>query len=139
MTRCVSAIAFTLALGFWPLTAPQAQNTGVTSATSATSATGATGQISQTRQTNLTGPTPVSVTPSARDMLSVEIARMEAEIAALARYSAWQEKLLEAAKSDPAAALAQRLPMSECRASALAPICHRLTGLFAPNAAEEGP
>ena len=82
------------------------------------------------------GPVPVTADPgppSARDVLNAELARMRAERAELARFIAWQEKLVRAAKSDPAAALAQRLPMSECRASVLEPICHRLVALFAPH------
>ena len=71
---------------------------------------------------------------SARDVLTAEIARMEADLATLARFAAWQEKLLQAYGNDPHAALAQRLPMAECRASVLAPICHRLTALFALDA-----
>ena len=70
---------------------------------------------------------------SARDVLTAEIARMEADLATLARFTAWQEKLLQAYRSDPHAALAQRLPMAECRASVLAPICDHLTGTFAPE------
>ena len=70
---------------------------------------------------------------SARDVLTADIARMEADLATLARFTAWQEKLLQAYRSDPHAALAQRLPMAECRASVLAPVCDHLTGTFAPE------
>ena len=67
------------------------------------------------------------------DQLNAEIIRMRAEIAQLQRFSEWRENLMRIARSDPAEALRQRLPMSECRASALAPVCNELTGLFAPE------
>ena len=71
----------------------------------------------------------------ARTALSREIARMKAEVAGLGRLMLWQADLTRIARTDRAEALRQRLPMTDCRASALAPICDELTGLFRP---EEG-
>ena len=71
----------------------------------------------------------------ARTALSREIARMKAEVAGLERLMSWQADLTRIARTDRAEALRQRLPMADCRASALAPICDELTGLFRP---EEG-
>ncbi len=65
--------------------------------------------------------------------LSREIARMKAETAEVARFAEWQNRLLRTARVDPDEALRQRLPMSECRASVLAPICDELGYLFAPD------
>ncbi len=65
-----------------------------------------------------------------RDRMAREIARLRTEITALERIGRWQERLLRAAESDPAAALLQRRPMEECRASPLAPVCGRLGALF---------
>ena len=65
--------------------------------------------------------------------LSREIARMKAETAEVARFAEWQDRLLRTARVDPDEALRQRLPMSECRASVLAPICDDLGYLFAPD------
>ena len=65
--------------------------------------------------------------------LSREIARMKAETAEVARFAEWQARLLRTARVDPDEALRQRLPMSECRASVLAPICDDLGYLFAPD------
>ena len=63
--------------------------------------------------------------------LGTEIARLRREIAGLERLAVWQRELLRAAKSDPAAAMAQRRPMADCLASALAPVCGRLPAMFA--------
>lgn len=81
--------------------------------------------------------------------LGREIARLRREIAGLERLAVWQRELLRAAKSDPAAAMAQRRPMADCLASALAPVCGRLPAMFAgpgpdpqegvPHEAGEGP
>ena len=87
-----------------------------------------------------TGPSaltlPDGTTPEAAEVaaaLSREIARMKAETAVVARFAEWQERLLRTARVDPDEALRQRLPMSECRASFLAPICDELVYLFAPE------
>ena len=72
-----------------------------------------------------------------RDALSREIARIEAEIAGLERLMRWQEDLARIARTDPAEALRQRRPMADCLASALAPLCDELTGLFRPEEDEE--
>ena len=71
------------------------------------------------------GPVPVTADPgppSARDVLNAELARMRAERAELARFIAWQEKLVRAAKSDPAAALARQgtIPCDSDNAAAAA-------------------
>ena len=76
------------------------------------------------------GTTPEAAVAAA---LSREIARMKAEIAVVARFAEWQERLLRTARVDPDEALRQRLPVSECRASFLAPICDDLGYLFAPE------
>ena len=65
-----------------------------------------------------------------RDALSREIARLRADIAGIERLMRWQADLARIARTDRAEALRQRLPMSDCRASALAPLCDELTGLF---------
>ena len=70
-----------------------------------------------------------------RDALSREIARLQADIAGIERLMRWQRDLTRTARTDRAEALRQRLPMEDCRASALAPLCDELTGLFRP---EEG-
>ena len=80
-----------------------------------------------------TSPDAVSQSIPILDQLNAEIIRMREEIAQLRRLSEWRENLMRIARSDPAEALRQRLPMSECRASALAPVCNELTGLFAPE------
>ena len=74
--------------------------------------------------------------PKTRDVrseLATEIARMKAEIAGIERLMRWQADLARIARTDQAEALRQRLPMSDCRASALAPLCDELTGLFRPE------
>ena len=68
-----------------------------------------------------------------REALSREIARLRADIAGLERLMRWQEDLARIARTDPAEALRQRRPMSDCLASALAPLCGELTGLFRPE------
>ena len=68
-----------------------------------------------------------------RDALSREIARLRADIAGIERLMRWQADLARIARTDRAEALRQRLPMSDCRASALAPLCDELTGLFRPD------
>ena len=65
--------------------------------------------------------------------ISQEIARMKADIATVKRFSQWQTRLMRIARTDPQEALRQRLPMAECRASFLAPVCDHLTGTFAPE------
>ena len=50
---------------------------------------------------------------------------------------AWQVDLARIARTDRAEALRQRLPMAECRASVLAPLCDELIGLFRPEGVEE--
>ena len=72
-----------------------------------------------------------------RDALSHEIARLRADIAGLERLMRWQEDLARIARTDPAEALRQRRPMADCLASALAPLCGELTGLFRPEDGEE--
>ena len=73
-----------------------------------------------------------------RDALSREIAQLRADIAGLERLMRWQEDLARIARTDPAEALRQRRPMADCLASALAPLCGELTGLFRPEEGEEG-
>ena len=68
-----------------------------------------------------------------RDALSREIARLQADIAGIERLMRWQADLARIARTDRAEALRQRLPMSDCRESALAPLCDELTGLFRPD------
>ncbi len=72
--------------------------------------------------------------------LGGEIKRLKREIADLERLAVWQRELLRAASSDPATALRQRRPMADCLASALAPLCDRLTSMFAepPPSAGDG-
>ena len=80
--------------------------------------------------------------PETRDVyaeLAAEIARMKAEIAGIERLMRWQADLTRMARTDREEALRQRLPMSDCLASALAPICDELTGLFRPEVADESP
>ncbi len=72
-----------------------------------------------------------------REALAREIARIEADIAAIEGFKLWQAALTRIARTDPAEALRQRLPMSECRASVLAPLCDELTGLFRPEEGEK--
>ena len=72
-----------------------------------------------------------------RDALSREIARLRADIAGLERLMRWQEDLARIARTDPAEALRQRRPMSDCLVSALTPLCGELTGLFRPEEGEE--
>lgn len=72
-----------------------------------------------------------------REALADEIARMQAEIAGIERLMRWQSGLARTARTDRAEALRQRLPMSDCRESALAPLCEELTGLFRPEEGEE--
>ena len=75
---------------------------------------------------------------SKADMLRAEtareIARMKADIATIKRFSAHQKTLIDLARTDPEAAMRQRLPMYECLASVLAPVCNHLTGTFEPDA-----
>lgn len=68
-----------------------------------------------------------------RDALSREIARMKADIAEIGKLARWQADLARIARTDRAEALRQRLPMADCLASALAPLCDELTGLFRPE------
>ena len=68
-----------------------------------------------------------------RAALSREIARMKDDIATMKRFTARSEDLLRIARTDPAEALRQRLPMAECRVSALAPLCDHMTALFKPE------
>ena len=68
-----------------------------------------------------------------RDGLSREIARLRADIAGIERLMRWQADLARIARTDRAEALRQRLPMSDCRESALAPLCDELVGLFRPE------
>ena len=73
--------------------------------------------------------------PDIRAALSSEIARMRADLADISRFSRWQDDLARIARTAPDEALRQRLPMKDCLASVLEPICADLTGLFKP---EEG-
>ena len=73
-----------------------------------------------------------------RDALSREIARLRAGIAGIGRLMRWQADLARIARTDRAEALRQRLPMADCRASALAPLCDELTGLFRPDETADG-
>ena len=73
-----------------------------------------------------------------RDALSREIARLRADIAGIGRLMRWQADLARIARTDRAEALRQRLPMADCRASALAPLCDELTGLFRPDETADG-
>ncbi len=68
-----------------------------------------------------------------RAALAAEIARLERDIATLDELIAWQARMSAAAARDPGATLRQRRPMSQCLASPLAPVCHHLTALFAPD------
>lgn len=76
---------------------------------------------------------PVAEVQDLREALAGEIARMKADIAAVERFMAWQVELARIAPTDRAEALRQRLPMAECRASVLAPLCDELIGLFRPE------
>ncbi|MXX87991.1 MAG: hypothetical protein F4213_18795 [Boseongicola sp. SB0677_bin_26] len=76
-------------------------------------------------------------TEDVRDALSREIARMKADIAGIRRLARWQADLARIARTDRAEALRQRRPMADCLASALAPVCDELTGLFRPEEGEE--
>ena len=69
------------------------------------------------------------------DAILREEARLRADIAGIERLMRRQADLTRMARTDRAEALRQRLPMSDCRESALAPLCDELTGLFRP---EEG-
>ena len=73
--------------------------------------------------------------PDIRAALSSEIAQMRADLADISRFSRWQDDLARIARTAPDEALRQRLPMKDCLASVLEPICADLTGLFKP---EEG-
>ena len=73
--------------------------------------------------------------PDIRTALSSEIAQMRADLADISRFSRWQDDLARIARTAPDEALRQRLPMKDCLASVLEPICADLTGLFKP---EEG-
>ena len=74
-----------------------------------------------------------------RTALAGEIARMKAEIAGIERLIRWQAALTRTAHADREEALRQRLPMSDCLESALAPLCDELTGLFRPEEGGEVP
>lgn len=76
---------------------------------------------------------PAAEVQDLREALAGEIARMKADIAAVERFMAWQVELARIARTDRAEALRQRLPMAECRASVLAPLCDELVGLFRPE------
>ena len=79
-------------------------------------------------------------TEDVRDALSRAIARMKADIAGIARLARWQSDLERIARTDRGEALRQRRPMADCRASALAPLCDELDGLFRPeDEGEAGP
>ena len=80
---------------------------------------------------------PAAKAQDLREALAGEIARMKADIAAVERFMAWQVDLARIARTDRAEALRQRLPMAECRASVLAPLCDDLIGLFRPEGVEE--
>ena len=67
------------------------------------------------------------------DAILREEARLRADIAGIERLMRRQADLTRMARTDRAEALRQRLPMSDCRASALAPLCDELTGLFRPE------
>ena len=67
------------------------------------------------------------------DAILREEARLRADIAGIERLMRRQADLTRMAQTDRAEALRQRLPMSDCRASALAPLCDELTGLFRPE------
>lgn len=69
-----------------------------------------------------------------RSVLAAEIAGLEGDVAALEDLAAWQNEMIRAASSDPATTLRQRRPMSECRASPLAPVCASLAALFREDA-----
>ena len=71
-----------------------------------------------------------------RTALAREIARLKAETAGIARLMRWQADLTRTARTDQAEALRQRLPMSDCLESALAPLCDDLGGLFRPEEAQ---
>lgn len=79
-----------------------------------------------------------SETEDVREALSREIARLQAEIADLSRLMRWQQDLTRTARTDRAEALRQRLPMTDCRESALAPLCDELPGLFRPEETADG-
>ena len=80
---------------------------------------------------------PISEAQDVRAAFAREISRMKAEISGIERLMRWQQDLTRTARTDRGEALRQRLPMSDCRASALAPLCHELTGLFRPEEGEE--
>lgn len=80
---------------------------------------------------------PVSSGEDVREALAGEIARIKADIAGIEGFMRWQAALARIALTDPAEALRQRLPMSDCLESALAPLCDELTGLFRPEEGEE--
>lgn len=67
------------------------------------------------------------------DAILREEARLRADIAGIEKLMRRQADLTRMARTDRAEALRQRLPMSDCRASALAPLCDELTGLFRPE------
>ena len=84
-------------------------------------------------------PVPAAGQPDAtgdvRVALSRAIAELRADIDGIGRLMDWQAALTRAAAADRDEALRQRLPMADCRASALAPLCDGLPGLFRPEAA----
>lgn len=67
------------------------------------------------------------------DAILREEARLRADIVGIERLMRRQADLTRMARTDRAEALRQRLPMSDCRESALAPLCDELTGLFRPE------
>lgn len=79
------------------------------------------------------GDGPVPDGEDVREALAGEIARMKADIAGIERFMLWQAALARIARTDRAEALRQRLPMSDCLESVLAPLCDELTGLFRPE------
>ena len=81
------------------------------------------------------GTADVTAADDVRTALAREIARLKAETAGIERLMRWQAGLTRTARTDRAEALRQRLPMSDCLGSALAPLCGDLGGLFRP---EEG-
>ncbi|WP_419738561.1 hypothetical protein [Ruegeria sp.] len=59
------------------------------------------------------------------------------DIETLERFNRRAETLIRIARTDPAEALRQRLPLSDCRASVMAPVCDRMTALFVPEQSDE--
>ena len=65
------------------------------------------------------------------------MAQLERDIVMLTALAAFEEDMLAAARSDPLATLSLRKPWSQCIQSVLAPVCDRLTMLFAPSSAQD--